>query len=284
MPAHRFSASASALGDVISRLRDPALRERAESVACCVSEGDTPTFATGRYGRCSRCGHTADLHTRIARRIGVATPWAERLGPDTRRSRRNITYISYQAMVGRCYSPATSGYARYGGAGIIVCDRWRNSFSTFVADMGERPGLEFTIDRKDSTGNYEPSNCRWATHKSQQRNRGNNRRIEYSGERLCISEWAEKTGLEFQLIQWRLNNGWTPEEIFTTPSGARRAMKPRQQSATRITFNGKETTLIDAAIESGLKPDTVEARLRRGWSVDMALSVKADARHRRVVR
>jgi len=80
------------------------------------------------------------------------------------------TYRSWQAMKERCYKPKSINYGRYGGKGITVCERWRNSFVNFLADMGERPEGT-TMDRKNSKGNYEPGNCRWATDDIQQQNR-----------------------------------------------------------------------------------------------------------------
>lgn len=78
-------------------------------------------------------------------------------------------YKSWCSMIARCYNPKQDNYSRYGGRGITVCPQWREDFSNFLADMGERPsGL--SLDRIDSNGNYEPSNCRWATWSQQRRN------------------------------------------------------------------------------------------------------------------
>lgn len=77
----------------------------------------------------------------------------------------NHLYCAWSSMKGRCINPANPAYKNYGGRGIAVCDRWleEDGFSNFVADVGERPSPKHSLDRTDVDGNYEPSNCRWAT-------------------------------------------------------------------------------------------------------------------------
>lgn len=79
------------------------------------------------------------------------------------------TYHSWTAMRQRCSDQKHPSYPNYGGRGITVCDRWRESFESFLADLGERPDGT-TLDRIDVNGNYAPSNCRWATYKEQRAN------------------------------------------------------------------------------------------------------------------
>jgi hypothetical protein len=82
------------------------------------------------------------------------------------------TYTSWCEMIARCYNPKKQAYRWYGALGVTVCDRWLgpNGFSNFISDMGERP-IGKTIDRLESSKNYFPSNCRWATAQEQIANR-----------------------------------------------------------------------------------------------------------------
>lgn len=90
----------------------------------------------------------------------------------THRLSRTLEYQSWRAMNQRCYEPTNNRFKYYGKLGVTVCDRWRNSFEDFLADMGHRPTPKHSIDRyPDNTGHYEPTNCRWATPTEQRHNR-----------------------------------------------------------------------------------------------------------------
>ena len=80
-------------------------------------------------------------------------------------------WISWCNMRRRCHSPKATGYKFYGGQGISVCERWRNSFENFLADVGPCPSSDHSLDRINPSGNYEPSNVRWATRAVQYANR-----------------------------------------------------------------------------------------------------------------
>lgn len=85
--------------------------------------------------------------------------------------KKRAEYRIWTNMKTRCFNTGNVNYPLYGGRGITVCERWRDSFATFLADMGERPSDKHSIDRfPDLNGNYEPGNCRWATAKQQSRN------------------------------------------------------------------------------------------------------------------
>jgi len=119
-------------------------------------------------------------------------------------------YKSWAGMIRRCTYPDGTDYARYGGRGITVCERWL-VFENFLADMGPShvPGL--TIERKDNDGPYSPDNCRWATMKEQCENRSSTHLLTdpATGETCTISEWAKRTGISRLTIHSRIRLGRT---------------------------------------------------------------------------
>jgi hypothetical protein len=127
------------------------------------------------------------------------------------------TYASWKAMKRRCYdSEHYWDYHRYGGRGIKVCDRWLESVDNFIADMGYRPeGL--TLDRIDGSGNYEPSNCRWATPSQQIDNSTSPircRPVTFNGETRGLREWSRITGIPNNTLSTRLSRGLPLEQVF----------------------------------------------------------------------
>lgn len=134
-------------------------------------------------------------------------------GPADRKNKPE--YFVWLGMRRRCRGQKEKCYPHYGGRGIRVCERWDKSFDAFYADMGPRPSPKHSVDRIDNDGNYEPGNCRWATNREQCNNTRVNRVIKYNGLRLTAKQWAARTGLRFTTILFRLNRGWSAEEILT---------------------------------------------------------------------
>ena len=131
---------------------------------------------------------------------------------------RSPEYIAWKSMISRCRNSNDPSYKTYGGAGVDVCDRWIESVNNFIEDMGARPSLKYSVDRIDNSKGYSKENCRWATMKEQQRNRTNNRIIEFNGISMCIAEWCELLGLKFCTLDRRLKNkNFTVEQALTMP-------------------------------------------------------------------
>lgn len=136
----------------------------------------------------------------------------------SRRGARSPLYASWSVMRQRCENPRASDFARYGGRGITVCERWRD-FAAFRDDMGERPAGA-TLERIDNDGPYSPENCRWATRKEQAQNTSRSLRLTVGDVTRTAAEWGDLSDdprLTGQRIAVRIGKGWTAERAVTEP-------------------------------------------------------------------
>lgn len=121
---------------------------------------------------------------------------------------------------GRCFNIRNRAYDRYGGRGIVMCDAWKKDFTSF-RDWATANGYadHLSIDRINNDGNYEPSNCRWATPTEQARNKRNSLMISAFGQTKCVAEWAEdeRCIVPAQRLYERLKRGWSLEKSMITP-------------------------------------------------------------------
>lgn len=129
---------------------------------------------------------------------------------------RTRVYHIWNSMKQRCTNPNAKSYKYYGAKGVSVCSEWEDfaGFCEWAFANGYEDHL--TIDRIDGNGNYEPSNCRWATYKEQQNNTSYNRLYSYNGETRNIMQWSEITGIHPNMLYKRLLRGWSIEKALTT--------------------------------------------------------------------
>lgn len=136
---------------------------------------------------------------------------------------RTLLYGVWATMLQRCKNPNVNCFHRYGGRGIYVCSEWSlfESFREWAISAGYEPGL--TIERDNSDGPYEPSNCRWATRLEQGQNTSKCRMLHAFGETKTLSGWSRDSRclVNRGCLRARLTRGWTVELSLTTPLGAK---------------------------------------------------------------
>jgi hypothetical protein len=127
------------------------------------------------------------------------------------------TYRCWANMKTRATNPNSGVADRYMLRGIGICDKWL-TFENFLADMGECPSAKHSIDRIENDWGYFHGNCRWATNDEQQRNKSDNHRVTYKGVTCCLTEMAERHGINPIVFQARITQrGWSVEEAVETP-------------------------------------------------------------------
>lgn len=127
-------------------------------------------------------------------------------------------YKTWVEIKTRCYNSKSKAYQYYGGRGISMCDRWRNSYENFLNDMGRAPSKSHSIDRIEVDKDYEPSNCKWATRIEQMNNTSRTMRVKYNGQIKPFSDWCRELGLNSDRVYQRIHKlKWSADEAFNTP-------------------------------------------------------------------
>jgi hypothetical protein len=126
-------------------------------------------------------------------------------------------YSVWAGMINRCYNEREKSYPNYGGRGVAVCDRWRNSFENFYADMGPRPSDNHSIERDDYNGDYKPSNCRWATIVEQANNKRSNLMLTVGGKTKTAAEFSKEIGIDGKTLRARIYRGWSHDDAIKKP-------------------------------------------------------------------
>lgn len=148
-------------------------------------------------------------------RNGATRSCSAGCGHTTHGMRSTREYWCWRDIKARCNKSDHPGYQNYGGRGIKVCERWRDSFENFFADMGLKPFEGASIGRINNDGDYTPDNCRWETPEQQQNNRRNCRYITYQGDTLTLTQWARRIGVHKNTLAARLKKGWPLAKAMT---------------------------------------------------------------------
>lgn len=178
--------------------------------------------------------------------------------------------VSWKNMLTRVRNENTTEYHRYGGRGITVCDRWDprkgGSFENFLSDMGPKPEGDYSIERRDNDGNYEPSNCHWATRSEQCSNTSRNIKVEMpDGRALTLMQISEETGINFGTLCTRYHeNGYRGAEL----------VQPLKHKV-KYEYEGKSLTLKEWSAALGVTYNCLWKRIFViGWTLEKALSTR----------
>jgi len=162
----------------------------------------------------------------------------------THRFTNHKLYTRYNSMLRRCFDKKDDSWINYGGRGISICNRWadKNSikfnskkFMNFIYDMGFPSSNNHTIDRVNNSGNYEPSNCRWATQKEQSRNTRFNKILNYKGKNYTLPDLADVINISPKTLSVRINDcGWSVEKAVETPLRVNKRTKEKYREGIKL--------------------------------------------------
>jgi len=182
-----------------------------------------------------------------------------------------LLYQKWGGIKDRCFNSNAPNYKYYGGRGISICKDWETDYTAFhkwAMDNGYQKGL--TIERIDFNGNYEPSNCKWATWKEQQNNTSRTRFVKYKGQTKSLMLWCEELDLEYGTIKARLKLGWSIEKQLETKSS--RSIKITNRP---VTVEGETKNFKEMCKKYNIATSTVFNRINKGMSIQKAFLTPA---------
>lgn len=172
-------------------------------------------------------------------------------------------YQAWQDMIKRCTNPKSRNFKYWGGRGIKICRQWRQSFETFLSDVGPRPGPKHSLDRVNGNRGYYPNNIRWATRLQQNRNRRDTLKVYHKGRWWVLNDLADELGIDKSTMRQRLKYN----KYRNLPID-----RPAEGGSTIYTFRGKSHCNAEWARIIGIRPMTLLSRFKRGWSLSKALT------------
>ena len=225
---------------------------------CLCDCGNTTSVSRSNLkdGRVKSCGcyHISQLKAWHKAKANKANP----------RSTKSLTYRSWYLMIYRCYASSGEKWDNYGGRGIAVCDEWRYDFDRFVADMGERPSKEYSLERKNNNGNYCSTNCVWATKKEQERNKRSNRLITYNNKTQCLAAWAEELGIPSRSFYNKVSvQGLSIEQVLATKDQKTVSRKCKLSIQEIVVLRDKGKTFREIAAIAGVSRETIRREEKR---------------------
>lgn len=126
-------------------------------------------------------------------------------------------FKAWQSMIQRCYNTNSHNFKLYGGRGITVCDKWRDSFESFLQDIGKKPSKKHQLDRINNNANYTPDNCRWSTPQQNSNNRRNTIYVLFNNELVTISDLSKRYNINNNILRSRIKRGWSVKQALTKP-------------------------------------------------------------------
>lgn len=196
------------------------VRGRGWAVRCDCGSDAVASSGNLRAGRKQTCGNGCPISS------GLRSVAARTHGENG----KTKEYRTWHSMTQRCEDKRSPGYIKYGMRGISVCDRWRESYESFLIDMGRAPSPRHSIDRIDNNGNYELRNCRWATASQQQRNKRTTLSVTFKGKTMSLAEACEQSNIAYGTAQSRISRGWNADDALTLPVAANWSAQKKNQA------------------------------------------------------